>query len=237
MLPISVVIPTWNEAQTIGAAVRRAWDLSPREVLVADGGSSDATRELAASAGATVLLSAPGRGIQQNVGARHAKCEVLLFLHADNWLDPGAGTQIQSALANPAVCCGAFRQRIEHPARIYRWLEGGNAWRARWRGLPYGDQGLFFRRSLFDQLGGFPEVPIMEDLILMRQARKTTRPILLPGPIHVSPRRWQAHGVLRQTARNWSLVLAERCGISPVRLADWYPRHADSKPDECEVST
>lgn len=225
MLKTSIIIPALNEAARIAEAVRRARETEPHEVIVVDGGSSDETAALARQAGACVVTTAPGRAIQQNTGARHATGDVLLFLHADTWLPPDAVHQIESALAVAAVGCGAFRQRIEAEGLAYRLLERGNAWRVKSRGIAYGDQGIFVRRAPFEELGGFPEVRLMEDLLLMKRLRRRAWPVLLPGPLHVSARRWQRHGVLRQTARNWLLLAAARCGVSPDRLASFYARH------------
>ena len=226
---VSIVIPALNEAAHIAEAVRRAWQTSPAEVIVVDGGSADRTAELAQAAGAAVIVSAAGRARQQNAGARQARGDVLLFLHADCWLAPEAIRQIAEALADPQVECGAFRQRIEAEGRLFRWLERGNAWRARRRGMPYGDQGIFVRRATFEALGGFPEVRLMEDVMLMRLLRRRSRPVLLPGPIYVSPRRWQKHGVLRQTARNWLLLTAFRLGVPPDWLAAFYAPHRNAE--------
>jgi len=220
-----VVIPAINEAEHIGRSVQYAWRADPAEVIVADGGSSDRTCEIAADAGAVVIRTDRGRAVQQNCGARAATGNVLLFLHADNRLAPDGVEQVISALADASVLGGAFRQRIEAPGLAYRLLERGNALRVRCWGLPYGDQGIFMRREIFEQLGGFPEVRLMEDLLLMRLLRPRAWPVLLPGPLHVSPRRWQRHGVIRQTLRNWRLLAAEAFGVSPDRLADSYPPH------------
>lgn len=152
---------------------------------------------------------------------------MLLFLHADNWLAPDAVEQIRRALTDEDAAGGAFRQRIEAEGAAYRLLERGNAWRARRRGLPYGDQGIFVRRDLFFQLGGFPEVDLMEDLLFMKRFRRVARPLLLEGPLYVDPRRWARCGVVRQTGRNWLLLLAARLGVSPNRLARFYPPHIE----------
>lgn len=225
MLKISIIIPALNEAARIADAVRRAKETEPHEVIVADGGSDDETAALAREAGANVLITGPGRAIQQNTGARHATGDALLFLHADTWLPPDAVGQVESALADAAVGCGAFLQQIEAEGLAYRLLERGNAWRVKRRGITYGDQGIFVRRALFEELGGFPEVRLMEDLLLMKRLRRRAWPLLLPGPLHVSARRWQRHGVVRQTARNWLLLAAARCGVSPDKLASFYSRH------------
>lgn len=225
LMRLAVIIPTWNEAAKIDSALVRAQDLGPEEIWVVDGGSRDDTVARARQHRCQVLESPVGRALQQNLGAKHAGGDVLLFLHADTWLEPAARGQLETALAEPRVLGGAFRQRIESPRGVYRWLEWGNAARVRWWGLAYGDQGIFVRRETFFALGGFPPVKLLEDLLFMRRLAERTRPVLLAGPLHVSARRWERHGVLRQTARNWAILAAHRWGVSPDRLADYYTRH------------
>jgi rSAM/selenodomain-associated transferase 2 len=226
-LKVSVVIPAINEAACIRSAVSSALRAGALEVIVADGGSSDETRSLAHRAGARVIHARAGRAVQQNAGAQSSVGDVLLFLHADSELHAECIAQIrQSAMRRPL---GAFRQRIDAEGRLYRWIERGSAWRAARRGLPYGDQAIFLDRKLFYELGQFPNVPIMEDYLLMRQARRWQLPVLLDGPVLTSARRWQDHGVVRQTLRNMSLVLATRAGIPPRQLATWYPRHDNGR--------
>ena len=222
---LSIVIPTLNEAAHIEHNINRSLALSPVEVIVADAASRDGTADLARSAGATVVSCPPGRGGQLNAGARLATGDVLLFLHADCWLEPAAAGQIDAALSDQQVVAGAFRQQIEHPRIVFRWLEWGNAARVRWRKLPYGDQGIFLRRETFQALGGFAEVRLMEDVLLMRELRRRRSRIeLLPGPLHVDPRRWLANGVVRQTVKNWTLLVGLKLGLSPDRLAEFYGR-------------
>ena len=129
---------------------------------------------------------------------------------------------MRSALARRSAAGGCFVQRIEAPGWPYRLLERGNAARVRLWHVPYGDQGLFFRREIFERLGGFPDVSFMEDVLIMRQFRQIARPVLLPGPLAVDPRRWQQMGIWRQTMRNWALLAAEKLGVSPDRLATFY---------------
>jgi rSAM/selenodomain-associated transferase 2 len=224
---VSIIIPTLNEQDHVARAVNSALGTGAHEVIVVDGGSHDETCKLAGESGALVFSGPAGRAVQQNAGAHRATGDVLLFLHADNWLDPGSVEQIEVALADQTIPGGAFRQRIEADGLLYRLIERGNGVRVAWRGLPYGDQGIFVRRTLFDRIGGFPETRLMEDLLFGKALRQTGRPILLPGPIHVSPRRWERHGVVRQTLRNWGLLAARSLGAPPDRLARHYPPHGD----------
>lgn len=220
---ISAIIPALNEATLIKRAVESCWAAACNEVLVVDGGSVDKTISSAEAAKACVIVAPRGRASQQNLGARKASGDVLLFLHADNWLSTDVGRQVREALEDPKVEGGAFRQAIDAPGLAYRLLERGNSTRVRWTGLAYGDQSIFLRRSAFDRLGGFPDVKLMEDLLLMREFRKLSWPMLLPGPVHVNARRWQQQGVVRQTLSNCLLLAAERVGVSPTRLAKFYP--------------
>ena len=225
LLDVSIIIPALNEGEVVARAIQSAWQAGAGEVILADGGSSDGTREIAQSQSCQVIQCQTGRAIQMNTGARAASGDVILFLHADTWLAAGAVEQIIAALADDRALGGAFAQQIEAPGRVFRWLERGNAWRVRRQGLPYGDQGIFLRRDVFFDLGGFPEVKLMEDLLLMKKLRRRARPILLAGPLHVSARRWKRHGPLRQTLRNFVLLSANRFGISPNWLAGLYQRH------------
>lgn len=224
-MKVSVIIPALNEEELIERAARSAWAATADEVIVVDGGSRDRTVAVARQHGCRLLDSCPGRAWQQNLGAKQAAGDVLLFLHADNRLGSEAIRQIRTLLEASDRWGGAFQQRIEAEGWAFRLLERGNAWRVRRQGLPYGDQGIFIRRELFLELGGFPELPLMEDLVFMQKLRRRSWPALLPGPIYVSARRWQRHGVVGQTARNWMLLTAHRLGVPPQRLAARYRRH------------
>jgi len=219
-MPISVIIPVLNEEFLIAGAVARARAAGFDEIIVVDGGSDDRTQACAAAADR--VLSAPrGRGTQLQCGAEAASGEILLFLHADCWLEPGASDAIRGAIDRGYIA-GCFHQQIESPGFAYRWLEWGNAARVRTLRWAYGDQGIFVVRSVFDEIGGMPRIPLMEDLFLMKRIKQRGRVALLNGPIHVSPRRWQSRGILRQTAQNWWLLLQAHCGVSPDRLAEQY---------------
>jgi rSAM/selenodomain-associated transferase 2 len=218
---ISVIIPVLNEAAAIATTIESTRQLGACEIIVVDGGSSDETITNAAAAD-RIIASERGRGRQQNAGAAAAGGDALLFLHADCWLEPGALEAVREALDDDRCIGGCFRQRIDAAGAAYRLLESGNALRVHTVGWAYGDQGIFIRRSVFEQAGGFPDVPLMEDLLLMKRLRGRGRFRLLPHRIHVSPRRWQQHGIARQTLRNWWFVLLAHVGVSPARLAQHY---------------
>lgn len=231
-MKLSIVVPTLNEAANIESCVASAFALQTgwgdaTEVVVADGGSVDGCPELAERAGASVVASEPGRGRQLRLGVEAATGDLMLMLHADATLAPEAGRQLADAVHTGGARCGAFRQLIEAEGALFRCLESANAFRARRLGVPYGDQAIFVGRELLDAVGGVPDEPIMEDVVLMRRVRRHAWPILLPGPLRVSPRRWRERGVVRQTLRNWSLLTAYRLGVSPRRLARFYAPHGE----------
>ena len=221
---VTVVIPTINEATRIGEAISSAWRASAGEVIVCDGGSADETCGISREMGASVVRSRPGRGIQLRAGAEQAGGSLLLFLHADNRLHPSCLEQVcEKASRRPATgYWGGFRQTIHSPRRVFRLIEHGNAARVRLRGMPFGDQGIFVTRVLYDQIGGIRDLPLMEDVQLSKSLRSIAWPVLLEGPIHVDPRRWNRRGVVRQTLENWGIQLAHACGVNEERLARWY---------------
>ena len=219
---LGIVIPTLNEAahlpHLLGDLAQLAID---RRIVVADGGSTDGTAELARAAGATVVTSPPGRGIQLNAGAAAIEAEWLCFLHADVRVPPGARTALVDAVARE-VDIGVWRLRIDTPARWARLMEAGARIRARLGGLPYGDQGLVVRRSVFETAGGFPNLPIMEDVALIRTLRRKRPVERFRADVLVSPRRWVREGPYRTWMRNSLLLSAFLCGVPPATLARWY---------------
>lgn len=219
---ISVIIPTLNEASRIEELITSTRQIGDCEIVVVDGGSTDGTRERAALAD-VVLESERGRAKQQNLGVEFSHGEILLFLHADCRLSDGAFEAIRFSMLDERTVAGCFEQRIDADGWLYRLLERGNAWRVRWFGMAYGDQGIFIRRSVFEELGRFADVKLMEDVLLMKRLRRRGRFVLLNDRITVSPRRWQKHGIVRQTLRNWLLLSLAMCGVSPDYLARFYP--------------
>lgn len=221
-MTVSVIIPTLNEAPCLPETLRTTRQLHAFEIIVVDGGSYDATLRLAQAAD-MVLQCERGRARQQNAGARAARGDVLLFLHADCRLEPGALEAIAAALRRPGVIAGCFTQSVAAPGVIYRLIERGNAMRARLAGIAYGDQGIFVRRDSFFACGGFPDVQLMEDLFFMKRLRRRGRVVVLPDRLRVSARRWQNVGPLRQTLRNWALTFLAHVFVHPDRLARFYP--------------
>lgn len=221
-MPVSVVIPTWNEAACLGDTIAGLRKQQPHEIIVVDGGSTDATR--AAAAAANRFVEAPsGRAAQMNAGAAYATGDVLLFMHADCSLQAGAIAQAERHLRRPDVAAGCFTMRVAAEGALYRWIDLATTTRVRLTGMIFGDQGLFLRRETFHRVGGFPELRFMEDVHLSARLRRLGRMVVAPARIHVSPRRWQRTGIFRQTVRNWTLLTLAAAGVHPDSLAAYYP--------------
>ena len=228
---ISIIIPALNEAEQIGQTLDAARDSAEGvpgiEWIVVDGGSNDTTVEIARSRGATVVTSSRGRARQMNAGAQIARGDTLLFLHADTRLPRGFEEEVRRTLAVPGVAAGAFSLRIDGAGRRLRWVERAANWRSRILELPYGDQGFFLKAELFRSLGGFPELPLMEDLEMARRVGRRGRIAVSPLAVVTSARRWERVGVLRATLFNQVFLLAYLLGMPPRRIAEWY--YAKSK--------
>jgi rSAM/selenodomain-associated transferase 2 len=233
----SVVIPALDEEALVGGAVASARAAGPEvEVLVVDGGSRDATREVALAAGATVLDAPRGRGIQLHIGARQARGEWLVFLHADTRLEPGWANALAELRAD--VVGGAFRFAVDSPRRGYRPIEAGVALRCRLLRLPLGDQGIFCRRAAYEAAGGFPPLPLMEDVAFVRRLARTGALAFPPVRAVTSCRRWERHGLVGTTLRNWGLLALYAAGWPPERLARlYYGAHGRELPVNSYQST
>jgi rSAM/selenodomain-associated transferase 2 len=224
VLTLSVVIPALNEEELVAAAVRSVRD--DAEVIVVDGGSADGTRAAAVAAGAEVMVTAPGRGLQLAAGGRAARGEWLLFLHADTRLERGWADAIRSLPA--PVVGGAFRFALDPPRAAYRWLEAGVALRCRLFRLPYGDQGLFARRAAYEAVGGFRPLPLMEDVDLVRRLRRAGRLAFPAVRAFTSARRFERRGAAATSLRNLGLLALYSAGCDPGRLARLYGLTASS---------
>lgn len=218
------MVPTLNEAGEIGAALEALQPLRERgaEVIVVDGGSADGTAKLAAPLADRVLTSEAGRARQQNAGAREARGEILLFLHADTRLPLGSDGLILEGLAGSGRGWGRFDVRLSgaHPA--LRVVERMISWRSRLTGMASGDQAIFVRRPLFHSVGGFPEIPLMEDLALSRALKRLGPPLCLRERVTTSSRRWERGGIARTILLMWRLRLAYYRGADPAELAERY---------------
>ena len=220
---LSVVIPALDEAERIADAVAsaRAPDV---EVIVVDGGSSDDTAARALNAGAFVIRAPRGRARQLEAGAREAKGDALLFLHADTRLPSGYADAVVCALEDPGVAAGAFRLRFDQRTHGLGWIERIARLRVRLFALPYGDQALFLRRETLAAIGGIPQVPILEDLDMVRALKRRGRLALLPLEAVTSARRYLTGGPWRTALRHLAIALGGSLGVSRARLAVWARR-------------
>ena len=223
---MTVIIPVVNESDNLRDCLRSAKQAGTDKIIVVDGGSSDGSRSLAAQLGATVIESEPGCGLQQHAGAIAADTPLLCFLHADTRLSSEALVVLCEYSNHQTDVYACFRQMIQARGWKYRLLEWGNRCRVQWRRRPYGDQGICISSALYQRIGGFAPVPLMEDVLLARRMKQEcVRPVLLPASIEVNARRWVDNGVLRQTLQNWKLLRRLQRGESPETLAAFYRRH------------
>lgn len=222
LIKISIIIPALNEAQQIEAVLGRLVREAGVEIIVVDGGSADNTAAKALACGAKVIFSRPGRGLQMNAGAAGAKGEILLFLHADTSLPADFAEQVARAAEIPGFAAGAFRFTIAAEGYALRIIEFFANARARLFSLPYGDQALFLPARTFQALGGYRELPLLEDLDLVRRACRLGRIVLVPGAVRTSSRRWQRLGAVQTTLVNQLILVGFLLGVSPFRLARWY---------------
>ncbi|MEH1829460.1 MAG: TIGR04283 family arsenosugar biosynthesis glycosyltransferase [Nostoc sp.] len=221
---ISIIIPAINEAGNIKKAIATTQGSINIEVIVVDGGSSDDTVAIAQSLNVKVISSSPSRAVQMNAGAVAASGEILLFLHADTRLPTGFDEMIRTALQQPGTVAGAFKLRIDASLLSLRWVEWGVNVRSHFYQMPYGDQAIFLTKEVFQQIGSFPELPIMEDFELMRRLKRIGRIVIIPTPVVTSARRWLQKGVLKTTLLNQIVITAYLLGISPERIRRWYRR-------------
>lgn len=219
---VSTIIAALNEQEHIEAAVASA-RTAHGECIVVDGGSRDETVARAIACGATVLEGTRGRAAQLNAGARGASGEQVVFLHGDSRLPAGYARHIRGILANPAVSGGAFRFSTEiAESASMRWFTRIANWRSEWLQLPYGDQALFTSRVTFENVEGFPDIPLLDDVEFVRRLRRIGRLAIAPVAVVTSGRRWRAKGIWRTMALNQLIMGAYTVGVSPERLARWY---------------
>ena len=195
------------------------------ECIVVDGGSTDGTWEVAERLSHLLKCDNDnGRAAQQNLGTYAATGELLLFLHADTLLPDGWDRIVRETLSDPSVALGAFTFKIKDQMRGLKFIEDTANRRSKTGGLPYGDQGLFMRKEIFEQAGGFPDMPIMEDYAFVRSLRHSGGIVTVSQPAITSGRRWQQHGVFKVTVVNKLMILGYHLGIPPAKLARFYRR-------------
>ena len=231
-MTISVIIPTLNEERTIMATLAQTATLGLNELIVADGGSSDTTPALVESYRLSTqssalspirLLPAPrGRARQMNEGAKASGGEILLFLHADTQLPNDAKTVIETAMARHDMVGGRFDVRFDRPSRWGSIISSMMNWRSRISGIATGDQALFVRRPIFEQMGGFADVPLMEDIDFSRRLKRMGATVALTATVTTSFRRWEQQGPLPTILLMWALRFLYWVGVPPHTLNRWY---------------
>jgi rSAM/selenodomain-associated transferase 2 len=224
MARLSVIVPVLNEADGIAEALAALAALRQRgaEVIVADGGSQDSTVAQATPLADRVIVAPRGRAAQMNAGAAAATGDVLLFLHADTQLTPNADTMITQGLTRSGRVWGRFDVRIDGKHRLLPVVAAMMNARSRLTGIATGDQAMFVAREAFQRVGGFPAIPLMEDLVLSKRLKRLGPPLCLRARVSTSGRRWERHGVVRTILLMWRLRVAFWRGADPADLARQY---------------
>jgi len=220
---ISIIVPTLNEERSLASLLESLQRQAPGQIIVADGGSRDGTVGLARRMGAEIAASASGRGVQLNAGAARARGEGLFFVHADVRLPENAVSLVERALSVKDCPGGAFSIEIDSRRPSFRFIFRIINLRSRYLKLPLGDQGIFARKSVFESLGGFRNIPIMEDLDFVKRLNRMGRMVILPQKIIASARRYDQDGPVYSTLRNWFMIILFMGGVNPARLLKYYP--------------
>ena len=223
---ISIILPVLNEAGRINELITRLRGLrsdAAPEIIVVDGDPRGGTITAIRNSGVITSIADKGRARQMNRGASLASGDVLLFLHADTFLPADALVRVKGALDDGRHVAGAFDLGIRTERRIFRITEKYVALRTRMTRVPFGDQAIFIRKNYFNSIGGYKDIPLMEDVELMKRIRKRGDKIfIIPEQVMTSARRWEQEGILYGTLRNWALQLSYALGVPAERLAKWY---------------
>ncbi|MEK6590775.1 MAG: TIGR04283 family arsenosugar biosynthesis glycosyltransferase [Nitrospinota bacterium] len=237
-MKLSVIIPTLNEetlieknlsllkAQLQELKIHNNYYTS--EIVVADGGSKDRTSEIARRFTNKICISPKGRGVQMNAGAGISEGDYLLFLHADSILSLSGIQGIFEIIKENNIAGGAFRLKIDSKRVLFKIISSTANMRSKMYGLAYGDQGIFAKRDIFYKVGGYPDIPLMEDVNLVLRLKKIGKFIILPEYIMTSSRRWDNEGILYTTIRNWILISLYLSGVSPYTLKNWYKENGEN---------
>jgi rSAM/selenodomain-associated transferase 2 len=231
----SVVIPVLREADRINTVIDHILQLSPNgpcQIIVADADPDGATINAIKSDNVLTTVSERGRAKQMNAGAAMARGEMIVFLHADTFLPSGAFERIEEVLKNGHFVAGAFDLAIDSTNLLVRFIAAGARFRSRLTHIPYGDQAIFIRKDYFEKIGRFREIPLMEDVELMRRIKRKRHKIcILPEQVTTSARRWQSEGIIYTALRNLVLVTLFFLGVSPGKLARYYKSGYKKQPD------
>ena len=222
MMNISVIVPVLNEEKSIAATLQALARLQPYETIVVDGGSQDRTAEIAAEFDVKVIPSERGRARQMNRGAREASGDVLLFLHADTRLPSTAFSDIAGAMGDPRSVGGRFDVELDGKHWLLPLVGRLISYRSRLSKVATGDQAQFARRAVFQRMGGFADIPLMEDIAFCRTLKRLGEVACLRSRVVTSARRWEVDGVWRTIFRMWTLKLLYLTGVSPARLKQFY---------------
>ncbi|WLQ15002.1 TIGR04283 family arsenosugar biosynthesis glycosyltransferase [Hahella aquimaris] len=218
-IPVSVIIPTLNEAESISAFLRVLQPLREAgwELILSDGGSRDETVSLAEPRVDKIIVSTPGRAAQMNNGAESASGEVLLFLHADTQLPQDAVAQLTAFVASNADW-GRFDVRLSGRRFMFRVVETLINLRSRITSVATGDQAIFIRKAAFQRLGGYARIPLMEDVEICKRLRRQSKPYCIRARVITSSRRWEVHGVWKTIFLMWRLRFEYWLGVAPDKL-------------------
>lgn len=230
-MTLSIIIPVLNEAHGIGRTLEslqalRTWG---HEIIVVDGGSQDATVALCGSLADRLIRAPRGRARQMNAGATVAQGDVFVFLHADTHLPQSADRMIARVLRTRACQWGRFDVRLSGRNPLFRIISRLMNLRSRLTGIATGDQTIFVRRNAFERIGGFPDIPLMEDIAISKALRRMSRPACIRRKTTTSSRRWEQYGIVRTTLKMWELRLRYALGADPTRLARAYDTKTRSK--------
>lgn len=223
---LSIIIPALNEASVLGSSLLHLQPVreAGHELIVVDGSSTDDTPALAAPMVDEVIHAPRGRARQMNAGAALARGDTLVFVHADTYLPNGAVNALCTGMAQQSTSWGRFDVRLSGPHRSLRIVEFLMNLRSRLTGIATGDQAIFVQRRLFETVGGFPDIPLMEDIALSRTLRAIVRPLCLRESVITSSRRWERQGIMRTIALMSYLRTAYALGVDPERLVRLYYR-------------
>lgn len=221
---VSFIIPALNEAATIQTTLDSLQTARQQghEVILVDGGSSDKTIKIAETLVDQVINSPTGRAVQMNIGAAASQGNILCFLHSDTMAPQNIAVLIVTALSAEARYWGRFNIHLSGASKIFRVIETFINWRSRLTGIATGDQGIFVERSCFDRIGGFPSIPLMEDIQFSSNAKSQSSPVCLRETLITSSRRWERSGILHTIFLMWRLRAAYFFGVSAERIAEKY---------------